>query len=44
MPASSVGASKPDETKGNKVTPSTKVPPPKSPHEDHGHKGKGKRR
>lgn len=42
-PATSVGASKPDETKGNKVAPTTKnkhtTANPKKPHEGHGHKG-----
>lgn len=44
-PKTSVGASKPDETKGNKVEPTTKsVPPPpgkKQSHKGHPHGGQG---
>jgi hypothetical protein len=40
-PKTSVGAHKPDETTGNKVSPTTKAKPPSGkPHEDHPHKGK----
>jgi len=38
MPETSVGASEPDMTKGNKVEPTTKCPKPKKPHDGHGHK------
>ena len=45
-PKSSVGASKPDETTGNKVSPTTKaVPPPpgkKQSHAGHPHGGNPK--